>query len=322
MKTFRSLFLFLTVLLSACASMPAAEPNDEPGPTTAPAMPIFTDRPNTPAVVNPNTPIPTPFFESPYSRDSISPIYFGTFHDFVLLGAISSGQWIQPEYVYGLLYEDEVYDFYFDHEFIGTGTAHVRQPVNFGPPGYCNYLSAEQSVMGGEPPSFALPQGQSAALRPIEDIAVDTPLYTDAVAEWLTLQAIPTPTVNITRILRVDIEGDGVDEVLISASHYLEETGHMVVEGDYSLVLMRKVVGGEVYTTPIVQDIYYGNTPVLEFPRTYSLADVFDLNGDGMLEVIIAGNWWESSGYYVHEIHGINSAQVLKLECGYVVQQP
>ena len=323
------------ILLVACMPQSTgleggAGPGSQENPTSIPAMPAASSIPEnipqspptwTPELSHPAIPeTPTPF-TSPYTAGTISPIYFGIFHDFILLGAYSSGQWLQAEDVYGLLYEDAVYDFYFDREYIGAGTAHVRQPVRFGPPGYCNYIPVDQSVMGGEPPSFALRQGQSAALRPVEEIPVDTPLYVDAVAEWLTLQEVPAPTVKITRILRVDLEGDGADEVLVSASYFLEESGHMVVVGDYSLVLMRKVIGGQVYTVPLVQDVYYGTTPILRFPPAYYLDNVFDLNGDGRYEIIVAGTWWEGSGYYVYEARGINTMEVLRLMCGYVVQE-
>lgn len=329
--------IILILLWNASCGGPPADEFPTEGAPPAPAVtersmqttptlaPAFSPQPvQSPAVVQTDTaePLlpsfteaPTPF-ESPYTAEMISPIYYGVFHNFILLGAYSSGQWLQPEEVYGLLYEDAAYDFYFDRQYIGVGTANVRQPVYFGPPGYCNFISAHQSIMGGEPPSFALPQGQPAALRPVEEISVDTPLYLDAVAEWLSLQEIPAPTVKITRIVRVDLEGDGTDEVLISASYFLEETGHMVVAGDYSLVLMRKVVGGQVYTVPLAQEVYYGNTPILRFPSTYYLDNVFDLNGDGRYEVIVAETWWEGSGYIVHEMHVLNAVEVLRLTCG------
>ncbi|MBV6392456.1 MAG: hypothetical protein KPEEDBHJ_01678 [Anaerolineales bacterium] len=326
------IFVFLA---SACGG--EAPPNDyyPEEPQAAPAiqtdnylptpamMPVNSPRPDVPVTVRTDTPeaipsyaspIPT-LFTSPYTEDMISPIFYGSYPNFLLLGATSFGRWIQPEEIYGLLYNDGIYDFYFLGEYRGTGSARIEEPVYFGPPGYCNYISPKLTGMGGSPPTLGLKHGQPIALRPVEDIPVDTALYLDAAREWLLLQDVPNPTVNITRIVRTDLEGDGIDEVLLSASFFLEETGHNVVAGDYSVVLMRKAIGGEVYTTPLIQDIYYEATPILKFPAIYYLDNVYDLNGDGRSEVIVTSRWWEGSGYFVYEIHGLNPLQVLKLSC-------
>lgn len=328
-------------LLSACGGAPPATDDYPAEPQAAPAfetevylpspsfMPVNSPRPSNPVTALTATPespapyappLPTPF-TSPYTAEMISPIFYGAYPDFLLLGATASGQWLQPEEVYGLLYDDGMYDFYSGREYRGTGPARIEEPVHFGPPGYCNYISPKLTGMGGSPPNLGLKQGQPIALRPVEDIPVDTVLYLDAVREWLSLQDIPAPTVNITRIVRTDLEGDGVDEVLLSASSFLEETGHNVVFGDYSLVLLRKAVGGTVYTVPLVQNIYYENMPVLKFPDTYYLGDVYDLNGDGRSEIILSSKRWEGSGYYVYEARGINTLEVLRLTCGYTAQE-
>lgn len=335
MKKFSFLFVFF-LFVSACAPasplegsggadpvdeseepvMPAPAIEEEEPPTEAPAMPVATTRPEFPAT-SPTLMGSPP--ESPYTAEMLSPIFYGSFHDFILLGATSHGTWLQASDVYSLLQTEATYDFYFQGEYIGAGTARVVPLENQGPPGTCEYYSVDQNISGGGPPSFGLKQGQPASIRPVEDIAVDSPDYHQFVADWLVLQDLPNPVVKITRILRSDLEADGVDEVLISASYFTEETGHMVVVGDYSLVLLRKVVGNSVYTIPLVQEIYYGDLPVLEFPATYFLENIFDLNGDGTLEVIISISQWEGSGYSVYELHGINAVEVLELTCGYTM---
>lgn len=337
MKTSQICLMLCLALLTSCATapsleggggsepveeepaMPAPAIEDESPATSIPAMPVATTRPDFPETA-PTVGAGLPF-ESSYSADMVAPIFYGSLHRFILLGATSQGVWLQAQDVYGLLYEEAMYDFYFSNEYLGAGIARVRPPENQGAPGYCNSYSVDQDLVGGEPPSFGLRRGQPVVIPSAEEMALDAPIYQQYVADWLRLQALPNPVVNITRILRVDLEGDGVDEVLISASHFTEETGHMVVVEDYSLVLLRRVVGDVVYTTPLVQDVYYGDTPVLSFPVTYFLDTVFDLNGDGNLEVIVSETWWEGWGYSVYELHGINAVQVLRVMCGYVMQQ-
>ena len=112
----------------------------------------------------------------------------------------------------------------------------------------------------------------------------------------------------------MDIEGDGTDEVLISASHFVESTGHDVEFGDYSLVLMRKVVGDSVETIPLVADYYY--EVAMQFPLTYTLTFLADLNNDGVLEVLVGVQRWEGSGIIVFEIDGTTAYPVFDVLCG------
>ena len=74
----------------------------------------------------------------------------------------------------------------------------------------------------------------------------------------------------ISQILRVDIEGDGTDEALVSASHFADPTGHGVADGDYSLVIMRKVMGDTVETIPILADYYHQDLEIY-FPLTWTM---------------------------------------------------
>ncbi len=48
-------------------------------------------------------------------------------------------------------------------------------------------------------------------------------VYVEAVRDFLKTRGIADPKVRITRILRVDLDGDGEEEVLISATNYFSE---------------------------------------------------------------------------------------------------
>ena len=54
---------------------------------------------------------------------------------------------------------------------------------------------------------------------------------------------------------RADIEGDGVDEVLIEASLHADESLLGRAAGDYSVVLLRRLNGGEVETVLVRGDV-------------------------------------------------------------------
>jgi hypothetical protein len=149
------------------------------------------------------------------------------------------------------------------------------------------------------------------------ELSTDAPTYIQVVAEWFQSQGISPTQIHITRILEVDIEGDGVNEILLSASYFKDTSGHMTETGDYSIVLMRKVVGNDVLTIPLVRDYYISTIPNVElsYPYTYTLAEVADLNRDGTLEVIVDVRRWEGWGAIVYRVDDLNVREVMKTIC-------
>jgi len=62
--------------------------------------------------------------------------------------------------------------------------------------------------------------------------------YVDAVGDFLETKEIKQPKVKIDNILRVDQDGDGEEEVLISATNYLDKSGSVPMRspaGSYSM---------------------------------------------------------------------------------------
>jgi hypothetical protein len=74
-------------------------------------------------------------------------------------------------------------------------------------------------------------------------------VYLDAVRDFLKTKGIEQPKVKIESTLRVDLEGDGEEEVLISATNYFQKDDRVPMRspaGSYSMVLLRRVVAGKV----------------------------------------------------------------------------
>ena len=108
-------------------------------------------------------------------------------------------------------------------------------------------------------------------------------------------------TVKISEIIKLDIEGDGVDEVLIIASN---ANSSDMVNGQYSIVVMRKIMEGNVESIFLIKDIRT-NLPTELNTRTiyeYELCDVVDLNYDGDCELLIKSEYYEGHCYHVYEI--------------------
>src|SRR6188472_3054352 len=52
-------------------------------------------------------------------------------------------------------------------------------------------------------------------------------VYIEAARDFLKTKGIEQPEVKIDNILRVDLDGDGEEEVLISAKNYFSKDGHV-----------------------------------------------------------------------------------------------
>jgi hypothetical protein len=140
--------------------------------------------------------------------------------------------------------------------------------------------------------------------------------YVKAVRDLLSDKGIAKPQVKIQQVLRVDLDGDGEDEVLIAATHYTKIDELMSARGgDYSFVAMRRVVAGKVQTQ-IIGGEFYPKAEENGAPNTYEIAGLLDLDGDGKLEVILRTAYYEGGGTQIWQLRKDQLVQVLAVECG------
>ena len=191
-------------------------------------------------------------------------------------------------------------------------------------------LASRGSAVGGEPveemicPSFwsvqiEHPAGVVAAIgadwnalpRVPEELDVKNSGAVQQVLDFLSTQGITQTEVKIQRLLKADLEGDGIPELLVAASRFVEETGHDVSPGDYSLILLYRE--GEA-ALPVVSDWYTQPGP-MSFPDRFSLSGLLDLNGDGRLEILIEINGWEKTGALAYTVDGAALENVLQARC-------
>jgi hypothetical protein len=84
-------------------------------------------------------------------------------------------------------------------------------------------------------------------------------IYIDAVSDFLKTKEIEQPKVKIDSILRIDLDGDGEEEVLISATNYFRKDDHVPMRSpanSYSMVVLRRVVAGKVETQLVEGEFY------------------------------------------------------------------
>jgi hypothetical protein len=137
--------------------------------------------------------------------------------------------------------------------------------------------------------------------RLVTNINSNNAVYKDIVADFLKTKGLIKPVVKISQAYRIDLEGDGTDEVLISATYYRHGLSSNAAVGDYSFVMLRKTMGTKVVNHLLTGDFI---TKKIDFgaPTQNEISAVADLNGDGTLEIVLHGSYYEGDFASAYEI--------------------
>lgn len=228
-----------------------------------------------------------------------------------LLGGAAGGRWLQPAAVAPALHNGDVYRLYGLAGSLGRTTG--RAPASQGAP--CPETLHVDLTRVPAAAAIAIGGVTAAAPRLARSENPNQAVYRQAVATVLQAHGLAHPQVEIQQILRVDLEGDGVPEVLISATHFAAGVAPRVAAGDYSVVLLRKVIRGRVQTF-ILEGEYYPQAAAFAAPPAHAITAVLDANGDGVLDVVVYSHYYEGEWSTVYEVKGDQVHDVLTCGCG------
>ncbi len=192
-------------------------------------------------------------------------------------------------------------------------------------------LSLESSTLYGEP--IAATGIDGALLASAGQSISPAPVHVEVVATQLQAAGLDVP-VNITDVRRVDLQNDGVDEVLIVASsgepHFY---GSRV--GDYSMLILRRVDDVDNVENIVLRfSATTGNEPGIQLAEDlYDSAEsgiytqyvsysslpetaFADLNGDGVMEIVVEPFIYEGWGTEVFDTQLPGVPVVLESACG------
>lgn len=235
-------------------------------------------------------------------------VYQTTF--FLLLGGVSRDAWLVPDISVARFGGEVTYSL---HSFSQEAKYFLwGKAPEFSPTCRAYMISTDAAL--DEAGFIGVVDGWDVTKRPVTELSANEAFYQKEVTDWLRAEGVSVPLVDSMQVYRVDLEGDGIDEVFISASH-LDGSQHTTKTGDYSIILMRQVLGNEAVTKLVVGDVYRSQQPEITFPRTYSLANFIDLNQDGALEVVVEIQKWEGFGARVFQIDEEDVIQTLGAEC-------
>lgn len=242
-----------------------------------------------------------------------------------LLGASKNGHWITKPNLMG----SRSYTIYGFKGRLGSVT--TGKPVSLDAPcpdqtGITAELP-EGAVVGIEGTWNALP-------RMPRSQDTNQPAYRAIVKQFLQNHGIKKPEIQIDHIVRCDLDNDGTDEVVISAHRYKADQDIMasagrdtdqdaafqihtadVKAGDYAIVLLRKIYRGKVITIPLAGE-FYPKARKFVAPSVYQVQGMFDLRGDGRMQILLGSRYYEGEGTQVFDIRGLKAESVLGSGCG------
>jgi hypothetical protein len=231
-----------------------------------------------------------------------------------IIGAATNGKWLDSTHAAAALKPGTSFRTYsLDRE---MGAAKAGKPETMSEP--CPDTWTVKLSPAQENGAVALSASWNALPRKPRSADVTQPVYVQAVHDFLVGKGLTDPKVNITQILRIDLEGDGEEEVLISATNYFTKEKGMpstATAGGYSFVLLRRVVAGKV-KTQLVEGEFYPKRKEFSAPNKYRVLAVLDLDGDGKMEVILDSQYYEGGATTIYRCTPAKIEQLLSTGCG------
>lgn len=141
--------------------------------------------------------------------------------------------------------------------------------------------------------------------------------HVDVVREFLRTHGLRDPVVHISQVLSVDLDGDGHDEFVISATHYKggDKIPDESTANTYSCVLVERTVDGKAIAQ-LVDGEFYPKAKADSAPNKFEIAALIDLNGDGKIDLVVRSAYYEGDEISVYEYRPSGVKKVLSVGCG------
>ncbi len=231
-----------------------------------------------------------------------------------LLGGVENGKFLDAKTTFGKMKGTEKFSlFNFKTGAKGEFSLGAVEPG----PGACptNYFTDSEVDVAA---NFAVGANANWNILPRKWQSVNTEdaNYKKAVADVLRVRGLAKIPVKLEQAVRVDLDGDGTEEVLLVAKHYVEDATLTPTIGTYSALMMRKTTGGKARNILVggnfltKKDDYFGGK--------YTIAGIADFNGDGKMEVLVSIFGYEEHSIEVFEIKAGKLIQIKALSyyCG------
>lgn len=139
------------------------------------------------------------------------------------------------------------------------------------------------------------------------------PEHRQALIDVVDSLGIEDPDPPVTQVISTDLDDDAAEELLLVAKRVPNDL--LGRPGNYSVVVLRKQIEGEWQTavletsTGVADNVYV---------VSHTIPAVADLNGDGKMEVVVNGHYYEGAGSAAYEYidDDLGPVAVLSGGCG------
>jgi len=230
-----------------------------------------------------------------------------------LLGGFFQGKWLSPGDTAKALQGGETYQLCSVTRFLGRarGSKPKRSPPEGVMPEFG--ITFKPSPQNQEPVVAvgsrwnAMPRLITANLQP----------YEEAAKEILKSKGIAEPQVNLTQVIEIDLDGDGLNEVLVCARRFtMAHLSDLLKEGDYSMLSVQKKARGTVRNILIAGQFQAASRPEPGLALTWRVMGLVDADGDGVMEMVVNYTYYEGGGARLYQLKGDKVEWVLGEDWG------
>lgn len=224
--------------------------------------------------------------------------------DTTLLGGVQDGKWITAEQTYPKLKDK--------NEFLLIGqTEKEKTSVIVGTKSNHSTCADLPDIEFSGKFVSRLALGAAAKWNPVprfaKRILQTDPTVQKIAADFLKSKKIRSVKMRVNQSMQVDLDGDGTQEIILTADYFETEQTEAHFYSDHSFVLLRKTVNGQPQTVLIDGD--FTKKFVLE---TEAIAD---LNGDGIMELLVGVDSEEGQIKRLYEFNKNIPVKVLEVSC-------
>jgi hypothetical protein len=215
---------------------------------------------------------------------------------------------------------------------LGKATIGGRFEADGAPCDWVRSTNISTTVKSPTFPTYALSAKWNPVPRAIQSLPLENAVYHKVMAAELKARKINASVV-MSQILKADLDGDKVDEIILVAQRpkaTFNEVGWLEPKyetgvGDYSLVLVRKVIAGKLQTFTLAERVIRkafdqkalenGTGPQMTVLTQYVTA-VADIDGDGRMEIFVDDIVHEGEGVTILGWNGKAFKMMLEWGCG------
>jgi peptidoglycan hydrolase-like protein with peptidoglycan-binding domain len=230
-----------------------------------------------------------------------------------LIGATEQGRWIDAPTA-GPLIGAQQYQLLTTMGYISTATGTImRSDLRDICP---NLFIVELQPQIDRQNTIGIGSGATHTLqpRPITQVDLTSAGYDNTISAALNVVGLSNATIGLVQGFQIDIDGDGTQEVVLTAEHRADGTGRVTPSakaGDYSAVMIVKDGQATMVAYEIqIKDIEFGA------PLEFRVAGVADLNGDARMDLVVTSSYYEGTTSTVYDLLPEGPREAISTGCG------